>query len=63
MPIAYSGNAKYNDSPLTLYGDDHLVDNFWWMSHIHIARNAKNQIMGFEWNGDRVMHLKFLKTN
>jgi CubicO group peptidase (beta-lactamase class C family) len=48
-------HAKYNDSPLTLYGDDHLVDDFWWMNHLHITRNARNQITGFELNGDRVM--------
>jgi len=59
----FLSNAKYNDSPLTLYGDDHLVDNFWWMNHLHILRNAKNRITGFELNGNRVMHMKFVKTN
>jgi CubicO group peptidase (beta-lactamase class C family) len=59
----FLSNAKYNNSPLTLYGDDHLVDDFWWMNHLHITRNTKNQITGFELNGDRVMHLKFVKTN
>ncbi len=59
----FLSNAKYNDSPLVLYGDDHLVDEFWWMNHLHITRNTKNQITGFELNGDRVMHLKFVKTN
>jgi len=59
----FLSNAKYNDSPLTLYGDDHLLDDFWWMNHLHITRNTKNQITGFELNGNRVMHLKFVKTN
>jgi CubicO group peptidase (beta-lactamase class C family) len=59
----FLSNAKYNDSPLTLYGDDHLTDNFWWMNHLHITRNSKNEITGFELNGNRVMHLKFVKTN
>jgi CubicO group peptidase (beta-lactamase class C family) len=59
----FLSNAKYNDSPLTLYGDDHLVDDFWWMNHLHIIRNTKYQITGFELNGNRVMHLKFVKTN
>jgi len=59
----FLSNAKYNDSPLMLYGDDHLVDDFWWMNHLHITRNTKNQITGFELNGNRVMHLKFVKTN
>jgi CubicO group peptidase (beta-lactamase class C family) len=57
----FLSNAKYNDSPLMLYGDDHLVDDFWWMNHLHITRNTKNQITGFELNGNRVMHLKFVK--
>jgi CubicO group peptidase (beta-lactamase class C family) len=56
-------NAKYDDSPLRLYGDDHLTDDFWWMNHLHVIRNAKNQLTGFELNGNRVMHLKFVKTN
>jgi hypothetical protein len=59
----FLSNAKYNDSPLTLYGDDHLVDDFWWMKHLHITRNTKYQITGFELNGNRVMHLKFVKIN
>ena len=59
----FLSNAKYNDSPLALYGDDNLVDNFWWMSHLHIIRNTEYQITGFELNGNRVMHLKFVKIN
>lgn len=58
----FLSNAKYNDSPLTVFGDDHLVANFWWMNHLHITRNTKNQVTGFELNGNRVMHLKFVKT-
>ncbi|WP_431210491.1 serine hydrolase domain-containing protein [Puia sp. P3] len=54
-------NAKYNDSPLTLSGSDHLISDFWWMNHLHITRNAKDQITGFELNGNRVMHLQFVK--
>jgi CubicO group peptidase (beta-lactamase class C family) len=59
----FLSNAKYNDSPLVLYGDDHLLDDFWFMNHIHITRNTKNQIKGFELNGSRVMHLQFVKTD
>jgi hypothetical protein len=58
----FLSNAKYNDSPLTVYGDDHLVDGFWWMNHLHITRDTRNRITGFELNGNRVMHLKFVKT-
>lgn len=59
----FLGNAKYNDVPLRLYGDDHLVDEFWWMNHLHILRDAGNRITGFELNGNRTMHLGFVKTN
>ena len=59
----FLSNAKYNDSPLTVYGDDHLTDGFWWMNHIHILRDAKKQIRGFELNGNRVMHLRFVKNS
>ena len=55
-------NAKYNDSPLTLFGSDHLISDFWWMNHLHITRNAKDRITGFELNGNRVMHLQFQKS-
>ncbi|MBS1601674.1 MAG: hypothetical protein JST42_03325, partial [Bacteroidetes bacterium] len=54
-------NAKYNDSPLTPFGSDHLICEFWWMNHIHILRNSNNRITGFELNGNRIMHLQFIK--
>ncbi len=54
-------NNKYNDTPLTLYGDNHLTDGFWWMDNLLILRNAKNQITGFEVNSGRIRHLLFKK--
>ena len=54
-------NAKYNDTPLTLYGDNHLTNNFWWMDNLQIVRNAKNQVTGFEVNSGRIRHLLFKK--
>ena len=56
-------NSKYNDTPLTLYGDNHLTDGFWWMDNLLILRNAKNQITGFEVNSGRIRHLLFKKEN
>lgn len=54
-------NFKYEDTPLTFEGTDHLFNNFWAMYHIRMLRNAKGQMAGFEVNSDRVMHLKFNK--
>lgn len=52
-------NAKYNDTPLTLVGNDHLKNDFWWMDHLYILRDKKNHITGFDVNSDRIMHLRF----
>jgi len=54
-------NTKYNDAKLTLIGKDHLIDEYWWMSHLLIKRDNKNKITGFEVNTDRIMHLRFNK--
>jgi CubicO group peptidase (beta-lactamase class C family) len=54
-------NNKYDDAELTLIGNDHLVNDFWWMNHLMIKRNDKNQIKGFEVNSGRIMHLLFNK--
>ena len=57
----YLTNNKYSDTKLTLLGEDHLKNDFWWMSHLLITRDAKTKITGFEVNDGRVMHLKFVK--
>jgi CubicO group peptidase (beta-lactamase class C family) len=54
-------NNKYNDTPLTLTGSDHLFSDYWWMSHFKLIRNDKKEIEGFEVNSGRIMHLKFNK--
>jgi len=54
-------NNKYNDTPLTLAGSDHLTNDFWWMNHLMIKRNQAKKIVGFEVNSGRVMHLRFDK--
>ena len=54
-------NDKYNDVNLKLAGTDDLFTDFWWMSHLQIARNNRKQITGFEVNSGRVMHLWFKK--
>lgn len=54
-------NSKYEDTKLRLIGQDHLRSDFWWMGHLKILRDNKNQIKGFEVNDGRVMHLRFNK--
>lgn len=54
-------NNKYEDTKLRLIGKDHLRSDFWWMGHLKILRDNKNQIKGFEVNDGRVMHLQFNK--
>jgi hypothetical protein len=55
-------NAKYNDSPLKLYGDNHLTDDFWWMDNLDMLRDSKNKITGFEVNSGRIRHVLFKKV-
>ncbi len=55
-------NPKYNDTRLTLYSNNHLTNNFWWMNNLMILRNNKDQIQGFEVNSGRIRHLLFKKT-
>jgi CubicO group peptidase (beta-lactamase class C family) len=54
-------NNKYEDAELTLTDNDHLVNDFWWMNHLTVIRNNKNEITGFEVNSGRIMHLLFNK--
>ncbi len=56
-------NSKYNDSKLVLVGKDHLMGNTWWMNQLMMLRDSKNNIVGFEVNSDRVMHLRFNKID
>ena len=43
-------NDKYNDAKVTLIGTDHLTNDYWWMNHLMILRDDKNNITGFEVN-------------
>jgi CubicO group peptidase (beta-lactamase class C family) len=54
-------NSKYSDARLNLVGNDHLVNDFWWMNHLMIIRNSKKEIIGFEVNSGRIQHLRFNK--
>ena len=54
-------NNKYKDTRLNLVGNDHLVNDFWWMNHLMIIRDSKKEVTGFEVNSGRIMHLRFNK--
>ncbi len=56
-------NAKYNDTPLTLIGNNQLMNDFWWMNNLAIIRDGKNKITGFEVNSGRIRHLWFKKVD
>lgn len=60
--VLYLTNPKYNDIKISMRGDDHLDTGYWWMSHLFVIRNNKNDISGFEVNAGRVLHLKFIKV-
>jgi hypothetical protein len=54
-------NAKYNDTKITLVNNNHLLTEYWWMNHLKILRDNKENIKGFEINSGSVMHLRFNK--
>jgi len=54
-------NAKYNDAKLTLTNNNHLTNDEWWINHLYMLRDSKNNITGFEVNSGRILHLKFNK--
>ena len=56
-------NSKYNDAKLTLIGKDHLTDDYWWINHLMMLHDSKNNITGFEVNSGRIMHLRFNKID
>jgi CubicO group peptidase (beta-lactamase class C family) len=54
-------NAKYSDSKLAIVNNDHLTSDYWWINHLLMVRDKKNNITGFEVNSGRIMHLRFNK--
>lgn len=54
-------NSKYNDVKLTLFGQDHLVNDNKGIRHFVMKRDSNNNITGFEVNTGSVMHLIFNK--
>jgi hypothetical protein len=55
-------NAKYGESPLNLYGKDHLTNDFAWMNNLTVVRNTKGSITGFEVNCGSIQDLWFKKV-
>jgi CubicO group peptidase (beta-lactamase class C family) len=58
----YLTNPKYNDIKINMRSEDHMDTGYWWMSHLFVLRNKKNEIIGFEVNAGRVLHLNFSKV-
>jgi CubicO group peptidase (beta-lactamase class C family) len=58
----YLVSNKYDDISIGFIGVDHMTTGNWWMSHLVMIRDGKNQITGFEVNTGRVMHLYFRKV-
>jgi CubicO group peptidase (beta-lactamase class C family) len=54
-------HPKYNDARLTLTGEDQMTSTPWWMNNLLIQRDRKKEVIGFEVNCGRVLHLKFRK--
>ncbi len=54
-------NVKYDDTKITIVSDDHLITDYWWINHLMMIRDDKNNISGFEINSGRIMHLRFNK--
>lgn len=52
-------NSKYPDTKLTVLNNDHLKSDHWWINHIKMLYDAKKDVIGFEVNSGRIMHLKF----
>jgi len=55
-------NIKYPETPVTFAGPNHLFTGLSGMNHLMMIRNKEKVITGFEVNSNRVMHLKFDKT-
>lgn len=55
-------HSKYPDAPMYLAGPDRMFSPpYWWMKYCQVIRNDKKEIIGFEVNTDRVLHLRFNK--
>ena len=54
--------AKYSDTKITRISRDHLSNDFWWMNHLKVRWNKRNEVEGFDVNSGRIMHLKFDKV-
>lgn len=56
-------HRKYPDANLKAITINQFSTPHWWMSNIIFERDSKNEIIGFEINCDRVLHLKFQKKS
>lgn len=54
-------HRRYPDVNLDPISENQFSTSFWWMTNIIFNRNAKGEIVGFEVNEGRILHLKFQK--
>lgn len=54
-------NSKYNDTRITVANNKHLLTDYWWIRHLNMLRDSKQNIIGFEINAGSIMHLRFNK--
>lgn len=52
-------HRKYSDVPLKYIAPDQFTSPHWWMNHMRFLRNKKGQIIAFEVNSGRILHLKY----
>ncbi len=57
----YWTSSIYPDTKVTLLGTDDLMSPDSELDHVHIRRDRKGQITGFELNSGEMMHLRFQK--
>jgi len=60
--VLWITSNRYNDARINLIGADHLYTEYGFLRHLHIKRDSKNRITGFELNSGEILHLFFRKT-
>jgi hypothetical protein len=54
-------NSRYDDADMTFLNADEVMNSNWWMYHLTVIRNSKNQVIAFDVNVRSVDHLRYFK--
>ncbi len=54
-------HRKYDDAGLNSLVGDQFSCPYWWMNNIRFLRNGKGDVVAFEVNAGRIMHLRYEK--